>query len=38
MKEFAENEGRLLRDAILDTAQVLAAMTVSRSPALDWTE
>ena len=38
MKEFAENDGQRLRDAILDTAQVLAAMTTRRLPAVAWTE
>ena len=38
MTEFAERDGRLLRDAILETAQVLAAMTVSRLPAVAWTD
>lgn len=38
MKELAENDGRRLRDAILETAQVLAAMTVHRLPAAAWTE
>jgi len=38
MKEFADNDGRRLRDAILETAQVLAAMTVHRLPAAAWAE
>ncbi len=37
MAEFAEGDGRLLRKAVLDTAEVLAGMTVQRLPGLAWT-
>ena len=38
LAEFADNDGRLLRKAILDTAQVLAGMAVNRLPGLAWAE
>jgi hypothetical protein len=36
MQEFAADDGQLLRRAILDTAEILAGMTVTRLPGLAW--
>lgn len=36
MAEFAADDGRLLRKAVLDTAEVLAGMTVHRLPGVAW--
>jgi hypothetical protein len=36
MDEFSADSGRLLRDAVVDAAQALAAIIVNRMPGLAW--